>query len=203
MLLEPTTVVAKGWDHIERIGRRAWFEPRCALITGAGPIGLLAALLAAQRGLDVHVLDQVSDGPKPELVAALGGTYHHDGLDAAVKDGRPDVIVEATGAGQLVFGAMEATAAAGILCLTGVSPRGRTLPVDAGSLNREIVLENDVVFGSVNANLRHYRMAADALARADRGWLERLITRRVPLERFADALEGRGDDIKVVIDLSA
>jgi threonine dehydrogenase-like Zn-dependent dehydrogenase len=203
MLLEPTTVVAKAWDHIERVGKRAWFEPRSALVTGAGPIGLLAALLAAQRGLEVHVLDVVTDGPKPELVEALGGTYHHDGLDAAVKGGRPDIIVEATGVGQLVFGAMEATAAAGILCLTGVSPKGRALSVDAGAVNREIVLENDVVFGSVNANLGHYRLAAEALVQADRGWLERLITRRVPLERFAEALAGHPEDIKVVIDLTA
>ena len=55
-------------------------------------------------------------------------------------------------------------------------------------LNRDIVLENDVVFGSVNANRRHYEAAAAALAAADRAWLERLITRRVPLDRWRDAL---------------
>jgi len=65
------------------------------------------------------------------------------------------------------------------------------------------VLENDVVFGSVNANLGHYAMARDALAAADRSWLERLITRRVPLSQFADALDRRDDDVKVVIDLAA
>ena len=58
-----------------------------------------------------------------------------------------------------------------------------------GSLNRELVLENNVVFGSVNANRRHYEAAADALARADRGWLDRVINRRVPVERWNDALE--------------
>src|SRR5580692_5521279 len=58
VLLEPTSVVAKAWDHTERIGRRsrAW-QPKTLLVTGAGPIGLLAALIGAQRGLDVHVLD--------------------------------------------------------------------------------------------------------------------------------------------------
>ena len=64
------------------------------------------------------------------------------------------------------------------------------------------MLENDVVFGSVNANLRHYALAADALARADGGWLESLISRRVPLEDFEAALEKRDDDVKVVLDLS-
>jgi hypothetical protein len=62
------------------------------------------------------------------------------------------------------------------------------------------VLDNDTVFGSVNANRGHYEMAAAALARADQKWLSRLITRRVPLERWSEALQDRPDDIKVVID---
>ena len=77
VLLEPTTVVAKAWDHIERIGARAHWDPTTVLITGAGPMGLLAALLGVQRGLDVHVLDQVTEGLKPDLVAEMGATYHH------------------------------------------------------------------------------------------------------------------------------
>jgi threonine dehydrogenase-like Zn-dependent dehydrogenase len=76
-LMEPATVVAKAWEQVDRIGARAWYEPRTVLVTGAGPIGLLAALLGAQRGLDVHVLDQVTDGPKVDAVTALGATYHH------------------------------------------------------------------------------------------------------------------------------
>jgi threonine dehydrogenase-like Zn-dependent dehydrogenase len=201
MLLEPTTIVAKAWDQIERIGRRAYFEPRRALVTGAGPIGLLAALLGVQRGLEVHVLDRVTDGPKPRLVADLGAHYHASDVPAVARAARPDVIVEATGVGRLVFDAIEQNAAAGIVCLTGVSPRGRDMTVDAGSLNRDLVLENDVVFGSVNANLAHYALAAEALAKADRGWLERLVTRRLPLERFDEAVEPRPDDVKVVLDL--
>jgi glucose 1-dehydrogenase len=201
MLMEPTTILAKAWDHVERIGSRSYFEPRRVLVTGAGPIGLLAALLGAQRGLEVHVLDRATEGPKPQLVADLGGHYHASSVAEAVGECEPEVIIEATGVGQLVFDAMKNTAAAGIVCLTGVSPAGRDLTVDAGAINRDIVLENDVVFGSVNANRRHYEMAADALARADRSWLERLITRRVPLERFQEALDRRPDDVKVVIEL--
>ena len=80
-------------------------------------------------------------------------------------------MIEATGAAALVFAAMRGTAPYGITCLTGVSPRGRTIRVDAGELNRDIVLENDAVVGSVNANLRHYAQAAEALAAADLDWL--------------------------------
>jgi threonine dehydrogenase-like Zn-dependent dehydrogenase len=199
VLLEPASVLAKAWDHIDRIGARACSAAGVALVCGAGPIGLLAALLAVQRGLETHVLDVVTEGPKPALVADLGATYHVGGVrETGVM---PDVIVEATGVDSVVFDAMGHTAPGGVVCLTGVSPMGRILEVDAGALNRRMVLENDVVFGSVNANRRHYELAADALARADPTWLERLITRRVPLERWEDALERRPDDIKVVIEL--
>jgi glucose 1-dehydrogenase len=199
VLLEPTTVVAKAWEQIERIVSRATIEPRRVLVTGAGPIGLLAALLAQQRGYEVHVLDLATDGPKPELVRELGGTYH-SGRVADV-DLRPDVIVEATGVSQVVLDAMVQTGANGVICLTGISSGGHKIVLDAGDLNRQLVLENDVVFGSVNANRRHYEAAAADLAKADRGWLERLITRRVPLDRWKEALAREPHDIKVVVEL--
>lgn len=202
MLMEPTSVVAKAWEQVERVGRRAWFEPRSVLVTGAGPIGLLAAMLGVQRGLDVHVLDLVTTGPKPDLVSDLGATYHHgDIASAASAAAGLDVIIEATGVGSLVFDAIQATANYGVVCLTGVSPKGRSLSVDAGSINREIVLENDVVIGSVNANMSHYRLAAAALAQADLTWLDRVVSRRVPLASFQDAFQSRDDDVKVVITL--
>jgi glucose 1-dehydrogenase len=147
------------------------------------------------------VLDRVESGLKPDLVRELGATYHTGSVEQAVGECAPDVVIEATGVGQLVFDAMTATGAGGITCLTGVSPVGRSLAVDAGAVNRELVLENDVVFGSVNANLGHYEMAREALITADRSWLERLITRRVPLEDFEQAVERRPDDVKVVLDL--
>jgi len=71
VLLEPTSIVAKAWEQIVAVGQRAFWEPRTVLVTGAGPIGLLAALLGKQRGLDVHVLDRAESGPKPALVRAL------------------------------------------------------------------------------------------------------------------------------------
>jgi threonine dehydrogenase-like Zn-dependent dehydrogenase len=201
MLMEPTTVVAKAWEQVRRVGQRGYFDPRRVLITGAGPIGLLAALLSVQQGLDTHVLDRVTDGPKPGIVAALGATYHHDDIDDVASKLQPDVVIEATGAGPLVFGAIANTATYGIVCLTGVSPTGRRLRIDAGAVNRELVLENDAVIGSVNANLRHYNQAADALSGADPDWLASLITRRIPLHRAPDAFTAEPDDVKVVITL--
>lgn len=201
VLLEPTTVVAKAWDHIERIGKRAVWKPTTVLVTGAGPIGLLAALLGRQRDLQVHVVDQVTDGPKPQLVEALGATYHHGPIsDIGIQ---PDVVIECTGVGQLIFDVMESAAANGIVCLTGVSSGGRAIPVDAGTLNRRLVLENDVVFGSVNANRRHYEMGAKALADADQDWLAKLVSRRVPLASWHDAYQRQPDDVKVMLDFTA
>lgn len=200
VLLEPTTVVAKAWDHIERIGHRANWQPRTVLVTGAGPIGLLAALLGRQRGLDVHVLDQVTTGAKPALVAGIGATYHHGDIGSTGLV--PDIVLECTGVGQLVFDAMDAMGANGVLCLTGVSSKGRSLGIDAGELNRHMVLENDVVFGSVNANRRHYEAGAQALADADPGWLTKVISRRVPLDNWQQAYERQPEDVKVVLQLS-
>jgi threonine dehydrogenase-like Zn-dependent dehydrogenase len=202
MLMEPTTVVAKAWEQVDRVGARAWFEPRRVLVTGAGPIGLLAAMLGRQRGLDVHVLDIVTSGPKPDLVDALGATYHHQDIDEVTEKLQPDVVIEATAVPRLVVGAMSGTGSYGITVLTGVSSGGRTLPVDTGELNREIVLENDAIVGSVNANLRHYAQAGEALAGADLDWLQRLVSRRVKLADYADAFEPHDDDVKVVLDLT-
>ncbi|MEU3458204.1 glucose 1-dehydrogenase [Micromonospora sp. NPDC006766] len=200
MLLEPTSVVAKAWDHIERIGSRAEWKPQSVLVTGAGPIGLLAALLATQRGLTVHVLDRATTGPKPELVRALGATYHTSLVGEL--DFAPDVVVECTGAPSLVLDTMCKAGPAGIVCLTGVSSGGRTIDFDAGALNRELVLENNVVFGSVNANRRHWELAAEALARAEQSWLNSLITRRVPVSSYAEAYAATSEDIKVVLDFT-
>jgi hypothetical protein len=84
-----------------------------------------------------------------------------------------------------------------------VTAPGRRAEIDIGHINRTMVLDNDVIFGAVNANRNHYAMAADALGRADKRWLEGLITRRVPLEHWADAFKPRRGDIKVVIDFAA
>ena len=98
VLLEPASIVAKAWDHIERIGRRfhSW-EPRRVLVTGAGPVGLLAALMGKQRDYEVYVLDRAKDGPKPQLVRDLGALYLTGTIDD-ISELAPDVIIECTGA---------------------------------------------------------------------------------------------------------
>jgi threonine dehydrogenase-like Zn-dependent dehydrogenase len=200
VLLEPASVVAKAWEQIDRIGNRAFWRPERVLVTGAGPIGLLAALLAVQRGYEVHVLDRVKDGPKPELVRALGAIYENG--PAARLSAAVDIVVECTGAGQLVLDVLSHSAASSVICLTGVSSGNRRIEVDVAGLNQSLVLENDVVFGSVNANARHYRAAATAMAAADPDWLAGIISRRVPLARWPEALVRRDSDVKPIIQVA-
>ena len=200
VLLEPASVVAKAWDHTLAIGARSrTWKPTRVLVTGAGPVGLLAAMIGRQKGFEVHVLDRVTSGPKPQLVADLGATYHADG-PSLIGQLKPDVILECTGADPLVMASMVAAGADAIVCLAGVSSGGRKVDFDVGGFNRSTVLGNDVVFGSVNANRAHYEAAAEALARADKGWLGRLISRRVPLARWREAFTRQSDDVKVVVD---
>jgi threonine dehydrogenase-like Zn-dependent dehydrogenase len=200
VLMEPSSIVAKAWDHIERIGRRtrSW-HPRRLLVTGSGPIGLLAALMGAQRGYEVHILDLGGDKGTDAIIRDLGAT-HHTGKVTDLKM-EPDVVMECTGVPEVVAAATLCTAPAGIVCLVGLHG-DHAITFDVGRFNRTLVLGNDVVFGSVNANRTHYAMAADTLARADKAWLGRLITRRVPLSRWSEALERRPGDIKVIVDFT-
>ena len=200
VLLEPASILAKGWEQVERIGHRisSW-QPRTLVVTGAGPIGLLAALMGAQRGLHVHVLDRHESGVKPALVRDLGGTFHSGPIADAIESLAPDIVMECTGAPSLIREVLGRPAPGGIICLAGISNAGQTLDIDLGCLNRALVLNNHVIFGTVNANRRHYELAAQVLTHADPKWLSRLITRYVPLERWDEALERRPDDVKVVI----
>ena len=203
VLLEPTSVVAKAWDHTERIGERsrAW-QPKSMLVTGAGPIGLIAAMMGVQRGLDVHVLGHGEDVQRRHITYSLGATYHAGGLEKFNGSLKPDILMECSGAPDVVREVLGRTAPGGIVCLVGVTAPGHDFDIDVGQLNRTMVLDNDTVFGTVNANRRHYEMARDALQRADKAWLERLITRREPLERWTQSLERQPDDIKVIVDFS-
>ena len=201
VLLEPTSVLAKAVEHAERVGARGWFEPRVALITGAGPIGLLAALLVRQRGLETHVVDVVTQGAKPKLVADLGANYHSTPVGELPL--APDIVIECTGLGVVARDATRIAGPGAVIALTGISHSEHVMEARPDVMNKALVLGNKAVFGSVNAARRHYDQAADALARADPDWLSRLITRRLAPENWSLALEKRPEDIKIVIDMAA
>jgi threonine dehydrogenase-like Zn-dependent dehydrogenase len=201
VLTEPASVVVKAWEQVFRIGSRSpsW-APARVLVTGAGPIGLLAALVGMQHGLSVHVFDRHKEGRKPKLVRDLGGSYHHS-MDS-LGEMKFDVVMECTAASPVIADAVFRCAPSGIVCLVGVSAAGKREQFDIGGFNRTLVLGNGVVFGTVNANRRHYENAARALAKANNAWLGELISRRVPLARWQEAFAPQPDDIKVVIDFT-
>ena len=199
VLLEPASVLAKAWEQVERIGARACFEPEVAVITGAGPVGLLAALLARQRGLETWVLDIVAQGAKPELVADLGATYSN--VPASQLPVRPDIVIECTGLGPVLTEVIASAAPNAVIALAGVSHHEHPVATDLAKINRQLVLTNQVIFGTVNAARRHYEQAARALAMADSSWLHRMITRQVPLADWPAALNKSAEDIKVIVKL--
>jgi threonine dehydrogenase-like Zn-dependent dehydrogenase len=195
VLLEPASILAKAWEHIERIGKRARWEPRRVLVTGAGPVGLMAALMGMQRGLEVHVQDHNETGPKPALVRELGAKYF-----SAEAEGGYDIIIECSGAPAIIRKVLGFETPNLIVCLTGLSPAPSDVKLELAPWNQAMVLNNQVVFGTVNANRRHYQQAAEALARAGKAWLERLITRKIRLrEKWQQAYEKVRGDVKTVI----
>jgi glucose 1-dehydrogenase len=203
VLVEPTSVVAKAWELIEQVSGRGCTRRERALVAGAGPIGLLAALLARQRDLVVHVVDREEDGPKPGLVADLGATYHTsaDDLPKGLEDGF-DVVVDSTGSGALVVDLVDNCRPGAVLAVTGLSASREREPAALDRFNTQLVMGDMAVVGSVNAARHHYEDAVTALVAADASWLERLITRTVPLADWTDALKHRPDDVKVVVDLT-
>jgi threonine dehydrogenase-like Zn-dependent dehydrogenase len=166
-------------------------------VTGAGAVGLLAAMMGRQRGYEVDVLDRNTAGPKSAMVAALGGRYHACNI-SELPDFEFDTVMECTGAQAVIAELMLHAGHNTVVCLAGLGAASPT-SFDIGASNRTMVMNNATVFGTVNASRDHYIQAVEALQRADRDWLTRMISRRVDIERFADAFTRRSDDIKVVL----
>ena len=187
---------------MQLVGQRAYWEPRTVLVTGAGPIGLLAALVGNQRGLEVHVLDRVETGPKPELVRALGATYHTGSATGIGFD--PDVIIECTGVGQVIADSLRCRGARAASCASpGVGRGGRTAGLSTADVAATMVLQNNVVVGQrqrQQASLVQGRTGAGAAPTAP-GWRGSSRAVRHP-RRSCSALQRQPDDIKVVIQFA-
>jgi len=209
VLLEPLSIVEKAIEQIHRIQSRLVWAPRRALVLGAGTIGTLATLLLRLQGLDVYLFSR-GDGGRGRQVAETAGAAYLSAdarpLDHALarEIGPLDIIIEATGHSPLAFDAIHALGANGVICLTGVSGGSRSLSIDSDRLNLEMVLANKVMFGTVNANRRHFERGVVDLEAIEARWpglAARVITRRVPLEEFTSADLERPDELKVVVDV--
>jgi glucose 1-dehydrogenase len=210
MLLEPLSVVEKAIEQVIRIQARMVWSPRRSLVLGAGSIGTFAALVLRLHGLAVCLYSRGDGGRGRQLAQRAGATFvsaDDRKLDhrLAQEIGPLDVVIEATGYSPLAFEAIDVIGPNGVVCLTGVSGGSRTLSIDASHLNLEMVLANRLVFGTVNANRRHFESGVNHLQAIEGRWpglLEQMITRRVPFTRLtAAALEG-SDDLKLVVDVA-
>jgi threonine dehydrogenase-like Zn-dependent dehydrogenase len=210
VLLEPLTISEKGWRHAIAAQRRMTFwEPRRALVTGAGPVGILAAALLRLRGLEVTVVERTEKPERRGLLATIGATYAATSVTPLVElagpGGHVDVAVEATGSSQVAFALMDLLGPNGVLVLTSVTGGLRSLEVPADDINKRLVLWNALVLGTVNANAVDFRQGIVDLVAAEERWpgfLLSLITRRVPLASAADALKHDPRQIKTVVEIA-
>jgi threonine dehydrogenase-like Zn-dependent dehydrogenase len=210
VLMEPMSIVQKGIDQALRVQARVAWEPRTAVVLGAGPVGILAALALRLRGLDVWVTALEPEGSfKDRLLSEIGARYLStasvavDALPSRL--GRIDLVLEATGADALVFPAMRIVGPDGVCVLTSVTNDDRLHNVDVAAWNREMVLGNRLVLGTVNAGRRHFEAAARDLEAAESrhpGWLGRLITRRIRFTEATQALTRDRDDVKTVLEFA-
>lgn len=211
MLVEPTTISVKALEQVDTVQQRLTWQPQRALVTGAGTIGLLAAMLLSLRGMEVIVYNRSRSGSKPDLVEELGARFVSAedvelGQELADRFGPIDIAIEATGYSPLAFTLLDIVGRNGVAVLTGVSGGDRSVELPVDHLNMETVLENKVLLGTVNADRGNFEAAVRALEEAENrwpGWLSRLITRRVSLRDYRQALDRGSDDVKVVIDIDS
>lgn len=214
VLVEPLTIAQKALAQVWAIqSRLPWTltkesgEGLNAVVLGAGPVGLLGAMTLLHRGFQTFVYSrEPKSDPKAAFVQAVGATYvcsSDVSLDALKKKvGRIDLVYEATGASKLAFHMIAHLGTNGAFVFTGVPGRKGPIEIDTDRLMRDIVLENQVVVGSVNAGRGSYEEAIDSLADFVRLWpneVASLITRRLPLEAFSKLLLKPPEGIKQVL----
>lgn len=220
VLTEPTTVIEKAIDHACRLqvarlpvdpDPQKWLAGKNVLVAGLGPIGLLASMVLRLRGAHVYGMDIVEPHSlRPRILEGLGGKYlvGHDTNMQAFRKTVPqvDLILEAAGIARLDFQLVQELGINGVYVLTGVTAEGPPLSIDGATLMRNLVLRNQIIFGSVNAGREHFKQAVIDLEAAQKKWpgvVEQLITSRTPFVNFAEVLEKRKpDEIKAVLKWS-
>lgn len=210
VLVEPLSIVEKAFGQISSIQRRTVWRPHRVLITGAGSIGVLAAILARLRGLDtlVYSLGELQ-GVREELFGELGIQYVDARKlpleDAARQLGAPDIAIEATGHSPLAWQVAGSLARNGVACLLSVTGGEGEATIPSDELNNRMVLGNRLVFGAVNAQRQDFEEAIEDLIAIEERWpglLDRFITRRLRMESIREALAGNDpSDLKTVIEL--
>jgi glucose 1-dehydrogenase len=199
VLAEPTSICERALRHARTIGGRQPWQLQRALVIGAGAIGMLMMYLL--RLADVEVWT-ASLEPDNELVEQSGALYVPMRDNELSELGKFDLVIEAAGNAQLMAGTLGRLRRSGVACLLGIDPRDQKVELDGPVLGVDTILENRVLFGSVNAHRQDWLAAVDDLARAHERWpeaLEHFVTLRVPPDRFLEAFEHRGGKATLVL----
>ncbi|HEY8628812.1 MAG TPA: alcohol dehydrogenase catalytic domain-containing protein [Gaiellaceae bacterium] len=199
VLAEPTSICERALRHARTIGGRQPWQLERALVIGAGAIGLLMTYLL--RLADVEVWT-ASLEPENELVEQCGARYVSTHDNDLSELGKFDLVIEAAGNAQLMAQTLGLLRQSGVACLLGIDPRVQTVELDGPVLGVDTILENHVLFGSVNARRQDWLAAVADLERARERWseaLEQFVTLRVPLDRFPEAFEHRGGKATLVL----
>ena len=211
VLLEPLSIVEKATYQAWKIQERMLWQPKRAVVLGAGPIGIVGTMLLRLKELEVHVYAKnPPQSIQAQVITSTGADYHSvdDHPVTGLRDelGQIDFILEGTGNSVVAFQAMSQAGTNGVVCLTGVSAGNRSIQIPSDVINLQMVLGNRVVFGTVKANRRYFESGVRHFDEAERRWpgiWKRLITRRVPFAGFADALNRKPEDIKTLLIVSA
>jgi threonine dehydrogenase-like Zn-dependent dehydrogenase len=221
VLTEPLTIAEKALAEVRQVQQRlpwAFSTPEAApgrrhraVVLGAGPVGLLGAMALLVAGFETYVYSRSpAPNPKADLVQSLGATYISSETDPverlAERVGNIDLIYEAVGASGLAFEVMPYLGTNGVFIFTGVPGRKAPIQVDADRIMRNLVLQNQVVFGTVNAGRDAYEAAIRDLTAFRQRWPEAvraLITGRYPIDAHRDLVMGKEGGIKNVIALAA
>jgi glucose 1-dehydrogenase len=199
VLAEPTSICERALRHARAIGGRQPWELERALVFGAGAIGLLTTYLLRLAGVEVWT---VSLEPTSELVERSGARYLcSEGNDLSELGGF-DLVVEAAGNVHLMARGLGLLRRSGVACILGIDPHPERVDIDGRVLGVDTILENRVLFGSVNAQRQDWVAAVADLDRARDRWqdaLEQLVSLRVPLDRFEEAFAHRGGKATLVL----
>ena len=218
VLLEPLTIAEKALLEVGDIeDRLPWLKAgvrppgaaikQQAVVLGAGPVGLLGALALLLRGFETWVYSrEPANDPKALWVQSVGARYLCSD-EVPVADlpravGNIDLIYEATGAAQIAFKMMEALGVNGVFIFTGVPGRKGPVELDADLIMRNLVLKNQLVYGTVNAGRDAFEAGVSDLGACFARWpaqVAALISNRHPPEACAGLLVDRPAGIKQVI----
>lgn len=222
VLTEPLTIAEKGiaqaWEVQQRLPWACAAEPgqsrgycHRAVVLGAGPVGLLGAMVLASQGFETHVYSrQKAPNEKADLAQAIGAQYvssEEESIDKfAARIGNIDLVYEATGASQVAFDTIRVLGANSVFIFTGVPGRKAPVAVDTDLIMRQMVLKNQMVFGTVNADRKAFESAIQDLRLFKEKWPQAvtgLISKRYAMEEYQDLLLGKAGGIKNVISIAA